>query len=384
MHDGLGPMDDSDQEDARDPVCGMRVNPAQPKGGSYVHDGHTYYFCNPKCRDKFSASPQTYLSQPPPPPRPAPPAAPPGTIYTCPMDPEVRQAGPGSCPVCGMALEPLTIGAEEEANPELIDMTRRFWVGLVLTLPVFVAGDGRHGARHRSASRTRRRRRRWLQGLLATPVVVWGGWPFFQRGWLSMRTGTPQHVHAHRHRHRRGLRLQPRGDCSYRRCFPPRSTAMAAPSRCTSNPPRSSSRWCCSGRCSNCAPARDRPARFAPCCARAEDRAARARRRRGRRRAARRRACRRPAAGAARREGSRRRPCRRGTQQRRRVDAHRRADAGREGGRRRGHRRDGERHGQFRHAGRAGGSRHRPRADRADGRTRRSAAARRFSGWPTR
>ncbi len=129
MHDGLGPMDVSDQQEARDPVCGMRVNPAQPKGGSHVHDGQTYYFCNPKCRDKFSASPQTYLSQPPPQPRPAPPAAPPGTIYTCPMDPEVRQVGPGSCPVCGMALEPLTIGAEEEANPELVDMTRRFWVG---------------------------------------------------------------------------------------------------------------------------------------------------------------------------------------------------------------------------------------------------------------
>jgi len=188
MHDDLGTTAASDLEEARDPVCGMRVNPAQPKGGSHVHDGHTYYFCNPKCRDKFSASPQTYLSQPPPQPRPSPPAAPPGTIYTCPMDPEVRQVGPGSCPVCGMALEPLIVGAEEAANPELIDMTRRFWVSLVLTLPVFIVAmaDMVPGVDLHQALGTRVDG--WLQGLLATPVVLWGGRPFFQRGWLSVRT----------------------------------------------------------------------------------------------------------------------------------------------------------------------------------------------------
>jgi Cu+-exporting ATPase len=112
--------------------------------------------------------------------------APAGTIYTCPMHPEIRQVGPGACPICGMALEPETVTAETPANPELIDMTRRFWIGLVLAAPVFVLEMGRHMFGH--AFMLADRTSDWVQFALATPVVVWAGWPFFERGWRSLVT----------------------------------------------------------------------------------------------------------------------------------------------------------------------------------------------------
>ncbi len=168
-----------------DPVCGMRVDPARA-AGRHEHQGRTYYFCNPHCRERFAADPQRYLE-------PATPSlADPGTAtYTCPMHPEVRQPGPGTCPKCGMALEPEATSLDREDNPELRDMTRRFRVALALTLPVFllamldmVPGRPLHGALLATAQP-------WLELLLATPVVLWCGWPFFQRMWASLVNASP-------------------------------------------------------------------------------------------------------------------------------------------------------------------------------------------------
>lgn len=214
----------------RDPVCGMNIDPATA-AGQFDYQGSTYYFCNPSCLERFRAAPATYLAatgvsaagtammahaggvhE-------APPAA--GGMYTCPMDPEVKQEGPGachkcgmalepaevaaprtrteyvcpmhpqivraepgSCPICGMALEPRVVTLEEEANPELVQMTRRFWISVVLTVPVIVAGMGDMipGLRGILSGRTRA----VFELILATPVVAWGGWPFFERGWRSI------------------------------------------------------------------------------------------------------------------------------------------------------------------------------------------------------
>jgi Cu+-exporting ATPase len=169
---------------AKDPVCGMTVDPATSR--SATHAGQTYHFCSEGCRTKFTAEPGKYLKPA------AVPAAKPikaeSVIYTCPMHPEVRQQGPGSCPICGMALEPLAPTADEGENVELEDMTRRFWISTVLTLPllwsllgeVAPAIDPMRMLGHTVAS--------WGQLLLATPVVLWGGWPFFVRGWQSIVT----------------------------------------------------------------------------------------------------------------------------------------------------------------------------------------------------
>ncbi len=169
-----------------DPVCGMTVDPQAAKGGSHTHQGKTYYFCNPKCRTRFAAEPEKFLA---PTPEPEPAEAPPGTVWICPMDPEVRQDHPGACPKCGMALEPeqpLAL-AEEGPDPELLSMTRRFWVGVVLSLPVFFLGMSEmipgQPVQHAVAPRLLA----WVQLVLATPVVLWGGWPFFQRGWASVK-----------------------------------------------------------------------------------------------------------------------------------------------------------------------------------------------------
>jgi Cu+-exporting ATPase len=164
----------------KDPVCGMDVDPHTAKHRA-EHAGRTYYFCSEGCRTKFMASPARYLS--PEEAKPAP-AAPEGAIYTCPMHPEIRQVGPGSCPICGMALEPVLVTAEAEPNPELADMTRRFWIGLALSLPVLALEMGGHltGLDHVLP----RRQSNWLQLALATPVVLWAGWPFFERGWASV------------------------------------------------------------------------------------------------------------------------------------------------------------------------------------------------------
>src|SRR5947209_19529575 len=120
---------------ATDPVCGMTVDPATARAKS-TYEGHSYYFCCPSCKQKFEADPRRYLSGVAPEPMSPPAAA--GTLYTCPMHPEVQQDHPGSCPKCGMALEPTVVTQEEGPNPELADMSRRFWLGVVLTLPVFL------------------------------------------------------------------------------------------------------------------------------------------------------------------------------------------------------------------------------------------------------
>jgi Cu+-exporting ATPase len=166
----------------KDPVCGMTVDPHKSAHRA-EHDGRPYYFCSAGCRTKFLADPARYLA-------PAPAAqtqpAPEGAIYTCPMHPEVRQVGPGSCPICGMALEPVLASAERTPNHELIDMTRRFWIGLVLAAPVFALEMGSHlmNLSHLVGQQTSN----WLQMVLATPVVLWAGWPFFVRGWQSLLT----------------------------------------------------------------------------------------------------------------------------------------------------------------------------------------------------
>jgi Cu+-exporting ATPase len=162
----------------------MTVDPATSPH-HFEHAGGTYYFCGAGCRAKFAADPDKYLK---PQAAPAPPApASVGTIYTCPMHPQIRQAGLGSCPICGMALEPVSAAAETGPSAELIDMTRRFWIGLALALPVFVLEMGAHVpglALHRYVAP---QLSMWIQFALATPVVLWAGWPFFARGWASLR-----------------------------------------------------------------------------------------------------------------------------------------------------------------------------------------------------
>ena len=186
-----------------DPVCGMSVDPGSAEH-QLLHDGETVYFCSGHCQAKFAADPGRYATTP---------AHAPqhdgqdhgghdhagqggaGVLadeadvveYTCPMHPEIRQPGPGACPICGMALEPVTVTADTGPSQELVSMTRRLWVGVVLSLPVLVLGMGGdlfpaiHDLLSPAASN-------WAQLVLATPVVLWGGWPFFERGWASVRT----------------------------------------------------------------------------------------------------------------------------------------------------------------------------------------------------
>jgi len=167
----------------KDPVCGMTVDPSTAKHKT-EHAGHAYYFCSTGCRTKFEATPERYLT--PAPAKPAPPVAE-GTVFTCPMHPEVRQVGPGSCPICGMALEPEIVTADSGPNHELLDMTRRFWIGLALTAPVLLLEMGAHlfPALHHLVPQAVSV---WVQLVLATPVVLWAGWPFFVRGWQSLVT----------------------------------------------------------------------------------------------------------------------------------------------------------------------------------------------------
>jgi heavy metal translocating P-type ATPase len=170
---------------ARDPVCGMDVDPATSEH-QVEHDGSTYYFCSTHCQARFEAKPAEYVAQPASE-APAPPAGSAEVEYTCPMHPEIRQLGPGACPICGMALEPVMASADTGPSHELTDMTRRFWVAVALSIPVVILEMGRHlippleEAISPKAST-------WLQLVLATPVVLWAGWPFFVRGWISVRT----------------------------------------------------------------------------------------------------------------------------------------------------------------------------------------------------
>ena len=210
----------------RDPVCGMQVKESSPH--RHLHAGHGYRFCSAGCLSKFRADPERYPAKPevgpPPPMGPAPPAGAAGATYTCPMHPEVRQQGPGTCPKCGMALEPAeplapahkaewvcpmhpeivrdapgtcpicgmaleqrTATLEAENNPELVDMTRRFWVSVALTVPLLVVVMGDMLPAHPIERVVGLTAAVWLQFALATPVVLWAGWPFFVRGWASVR-----------------------------------------------------------------------------------------------------------------------------------------------------------------------------------------------------
>jgi len=168
---------------ARDPVCGMSVNPETSKH-RFEHDGTTYYFCSNGCRTKFEADPGKYLDKAKAEAKQAP--VPAGTIYTCPMHPEIRQVGPGTCPICGMALEPDVVSLDDAPNPELADMTRRFWIGAALSLPPVVLEMGGHlVGGHGLIDPTLSN---WIQLAFSTPVVLWAGWPFFVRGWQSLVT----------------------------------------------------------------------------------------------------------------------------------------------------------------------------------------------------
>ena len=164
-----------------DVVCGMTVDPVTTPHKAN-HQGKDYFFCGAGCKTKFQNNPGKYLDT-------GDEALEPviaGVIFTCPMHPEVRQTGPGSCPICGMALEPLTVTADSEPNHELLDMTKRFWIGLVLALPVVVLEMGGHltGLTMLLGQQLSN----WIQLALATPVVLWAGWPFFVRGWKSLLT----------------------------------------------------------------------------------------------------------------------------------------------------------------------------------------------------
>jgi heavy metal translocating P-type ATPase len=186
----------------KDPVCGMDVDSTQTAFAS-EHEGEAVYFCSGRCKDRFDAGPtgvvhirtdhaddeSAHAGRADVPSAAAPVAAAAGEVseWTCPMHPEVRRSGPGSCPICGMALEPVTVTADSRPSPELADMTRRLWVAVALSVPVFVLGMGGDliPAIHEIVSP---RVSAWIQLVLATPVVLWAGWPFFERGWTSVRT----------------------------------------------------------------------------------------------------------------------------------------------------------------------------------------------------
>jgi P-type Cu+ transporter len=201
-----------------DPVCGMTISPDDAAGHA-EYNGHTYYFCNESCLTRFQADPARFVESGPG----TPAAVPAGAEYTCPMDPEVRQIGPGacpkcgmalepvvpaaphtatrwtcpmhpeivrdqpgSCPICGMALEPVTVAADEEDNEELRDMTRRLWVSTALTIPLVVIAMGHMLPGRPFEPLLVGGPLGWAELVLATPVVLWGGWPFFVRGWQSV------------------------------------------------------------------------------------------------------------------------------------------------------------------------------------------------------
>ncbi|MCX5730789.1 MAG: heavy metal translocating P-type ATPase, partial [Deltaproteobacteria bacterium] len=180
------------QFQARDPVCGMDVNPIAPRGGSHEHGGTSYHFCGVRCRERFAADPDSFLSggtkgmE-------APAAATPGAdvVWICPMDPEVREKEPVPCPICGMALEPLVVGGMpifSERNPELENMNRRFWLSLVPVMFVFNLSMADMLPGHPVTRLFGARPLAWMQLVASAPVVLWGGWPFFERAWLSIRT----------------------------------------------------------------------------------------------------------------------------------------------------------------------------------------------------
>ena len=174
-----------------DPVCGMTVD-RQKAAASFDYQGRTYFFCCAGCREKFKAEPKRYLNAAAAAPigiqrvHPKPFAIARGSEYTCPMHPEIVRDAPGSCPICGMALEPRTVSLEAEKNPELDDMTRRFWVGVALSIPLLAIAMSEMLPGNPIERIASMRAIVWIQFALATPVVLWGGWPFFVRAWQSI------------------------------------------------------------------------------------------------------------------------------------------------------------------------------------------------------
>ena len=166
---------------ARDPVCGMTVDPATARH-SAEHAGHSYVFCSARCREKFTAEPGRYITSPE---NRGPAAAAGETLWTCPMHPQIVRKEPGNCPICGMALEPMTPGGETE-NRELRDMTRRFWAGVGFSVPLVVIATAGHFDQAALDAYLSPRIAVWVQLILGTPAVLWGGWPFFERGWASV------------------------------------------------------------------------------------------------------------------------------------------------------------------------------------------------------
>lgn len=168
-----------------DPVCGMRIDPKTAKGGQSTFRGKTFFFCSPKCKAKFDAEPGKYLN----PPESAVPAVAKDAIYTCPMHPEIRQKGPGSCPICGMALEPTTVSLDQpEDDSEYRSMRFRFWVSTALSLPLLILTMG---LGHLVSDIAHAFWFGYVELILATPVVLWGGWPFFARFAQSLKHRNP-------------------------------------------------------------------------------------------------------------------------------------------------------------------------------------------------
>lgn len=174
--------DSAEEKTAVDRVCGMEVDPKSAR--RYEERGATYFFCSEGCRTKFKSNPENYLTK--------------GNptsgefeadnrIYTCPMHPQIVQVGPGACPLCGMALEPREAAAGEDKNPELIDMSRRFWKSLAMTIPLMIVAMSEmipgQPVQHMFSGRILL----WIQMVLSAPVILWGGWPFFKRGWNSVK-----------------------------------------------------------------------------------------------------------------------------------------------------------------------------------------------------
>jgi len=183
MHHDTAEMTESAAHMATDPVCGMKVD-IGARGPSFDHRGETYWFCSAGCRTKFAADPERYLTK-----KGEAKPLPKGTLYTCPMHPEIVKEGPGHCPICGMALEPMGVPPEIGDNPELIDFTRRLTVAVPLSLALLALDMGSHVFGIDLLPFLSASAKQWLQLLIAIPAVLWCGWPFFVRGWDSLRSG---------------------------------------------------------------------------------------------------------------------------------------------------------------------------------------------------
>ena len=183
MHHDRAEMTESAADMATDPVCGMKVD-IGARGPSFEHRGETYWFCSQGCRTKFAGDPERYLTK-----KGEAKPLPQGTLYTCPMHPEIVKEGPGHCPICGMALEPMGVPPEITDNPELIDFTRRLTIAVPLSLALLALDMGRHVFGIDLLPFLSASAKQWLQLLIAIPAVLYCGWPFFVRGWDSLRSG---------------------------------------------------------------------------------------------------------------------------------------------------------------------------------------------------